>query len=142
MLCALAWYQLMQQVRPNDTAAPHLDRHNFVSLLHIVFTKMLRLPRRERENPMNTAFQDTLLQLFQQVTDDPDRMPSITVNGWQEGSSEWNTVSAQEPRYASQTRIAASISCKLLADHVQVACFQLASGLGLLPQYASQAMPN
>ena len=38
---------------------------------------------------MNTALQDTLLQLFQQVTDDPDSMPGMPVNGWQEGSAEW-----------------------------------------------------
>ena len=43
---------------------------------------------------MNTAFHDTLLQLFQQFTDDPDRMPSIPVNGWQEGSSEWQLLTS------------------------------------------------
>ena len=43
---------------------------------------------------MNTAFQDTLLQLFQQVTDDPDSMPSMPVNGWQEGSAEWQLLTS------------------------------------------------
>ena len=50
--------------------------------------------RTKEENPMNTAFQDTLLQLFQQVTDDPDRMPDIQVNGWKEGSAERQLLSS------------------------------------------------
>ena len=43
---------------------------------------------------MNTAFQDTLLQLFQQVTNDPDSMPDIPVNEWQEGSLEWQLLTS------------------------------------------------
>jgi PAS domain S-box-containing protein len=38
---------------------------------------------------MDTALQDTLLQLFQQVTADPDRLPPMPIHGWQEGSQEW-----------------------------------------------------
>ena len=37
---------------------------------------------------MNTPFQDTLFRLFPQFSDDPDRMPTIPMNGWQEGSVE------------------------------------------------------
>jgi PAS domain S-box-containing protein len=37
---------------------------------------------------MDTDLQDTLLQLFKQVGENPDNMPSVPVDVWQEGSSE------------------------------------------------------
>ncbi|HKV57180.1 MAG TPA: hypothetical protein VJO32_02830 [Ktedonobacteraceae bacterium] len=37
---------------------------------------------------MNTTIQNTLLDLFQQVIEAPDRIPAIPVNAWQEDSEE------------------------------------------------------
>jgi PAS domain S-box-containing protein len=37
---------------------------------------------------MNTTIQDMLLDLFQQVSEDPDSMPAIPIDAWQEGSEE------------------------------------------------------
>ena len=42
---------------------------------------------------MDTDLQQTLLQLFQQVRDNPDDMPVISVDAWQEGSLEWQLLS-------------------------------------------------
>jgi PAS domain S-box-containing protein len=39
---------------------------------------------------MDTDLQHTLLQLFQQVSENPDSMPVISVDAWQEGSMEWH----------------------------------------------------
>lgn len=38
---------------------------------------------------MNTDLQRTLLQLFQHVSENPDSMPVVPVDAWQEGSMEW-----------------------------------------------------
>ena len=38
---------------------------------------------------MNTDLQHTLLQLFQHVSENPDSMPVVPVEAWQEGSMEW-----------------------------------------------------
>lgn len=38
---------------------------------------------------MDTDLQHTLLQLFQQVSDNPDSMPMVPVDAWREGSVEW-----------------------------------------------------
>ena len=38
---------------------------------------------------MDTDLQHTLLQLFQQVSENPDSMPVVPVDAWQEGSMEW-----------------------------------------------------
>lgn len=37
---------------------------------------------------MNVTIQDTLLDLFQQVIEDPDRIPAVPIDAWQEGSQE------------------------------------------------------
>ncbi|MBV9228136.1 MAG: PAS domain S-box protein, partial [Chloroflexi bacterium] len=37
---------------------------------------------------MNATIQDTLLDLFYQVIEDPDRMPAVPIDSWQEGSGE------------------------------------------------------
>jgi PAS domain S-box-containing protein len=37
---------------------------------------------------MNANLQDTLLDLFHQVIDDPDRIPAVPIDSWQEGSEE------------------------------------------------------
>ncbi len=42
---------------------------------------------------MDTDLQQTLLQLFQQVSDNPDDMPVISVDAWQQGSVEWQLLS-------------------------------------------------
>jgi hypothetical protein len=38
---------------------------------------------------MTPAIQDTLLQLFEHVRQDPDTLPVVPVDDWQEGSVEW-----------------------------------------------------
>src|SRR5215469_2032397 len=40
------------------------------------------------------------------------------------------------PGYAMQSRSTANVSCKPLTARLQPACSQLASGLGILPEYA------
>ncbi len=45
------------------------------------------------EKPMNPAIQDTLLQLFEHVRQDPDTLPAVPVDDWQEGSIEWRLLS-------------------------------------------------
>ena len=42
---------------------------------------------------MNPAIQDTLLQLFEHVRQDPDTLPAVPVDDWQEGSIEWRLLS-------------------------------------------------
>src|SRR5256712_273993 len=42
---------------------------------------------------MNPAIQDTLLQLFEHVRQDPDTLPTVPVDDWQEGSIEWRLLS-------------------------------------------------
>ena len=42
---------------------------------------------------MDIDLQQTLLQLFQQVSDNPDSMPAVPVDTWQEGSLEWQLLS-------------------------------------------------
>ena len=37
---------------------------------------------------MNATMQDTLLEVFQQVSEDPDRIPAVPIDAWQEGSVE------------------------------------------------------
>lgn len=41
---------------------------------------------------MNATFPDTLLQLFQQVSNNPDSIPASAVDGWQQGSVEWQVL--------------------------------------------------
>ncbi len=38
---------------------------------------------------MDTDLQHTLLQLFQHVSENPESMPAVPVDAWQEGSTEW-----------------------------------------------------
>ena len=45
------------------------------------------------EKRMGTDLQQTLLQLFQQVCDNPDSMPVISVDAWQQDSVEWQLLS-------------------------------------------------
>ena len=45
------------------------------------------------EKPVNPAIQDTLLQLFEHVRQDPDTLPAVPVDDWQEGSIEWRLLS-------------------------------------------------
>src|SRR5438876_4853303 len=42
---------------------------------------------------MNPAIQDTLLQLFEHVRQDPDTLPTVPVDDWQDGSIEWRLLS-------------------------------------------------
>src|SRR6266702_3416430 len=42
---------------------------------------------------MNPAIQETLLQLFEHVRQDPDTLPAVPVDDWQEGSIEWRLLS-------------------------------------------------
>ena len=42
---------------------------------------------------MAPAIQDTLLQLFDHVRQDPVTMPTVPVEDWQEGSVEWRLLS-------------------------------------------------
>lgn len=37
---------------------------------------------------MNATIQETLLDLFHQVIEDPDRIPAVPTDAWQEGSQE------------------------------------------------------
>ena len=37
---------------------------------------------------MNATMQDTLLEVFQQVSEDPNRIPAVPIDAWQEGSEE------------------------------------------------------
>ncbi len=37
---------------------------------------------------MNTGIRDTLLDLFQQVSEDPERLPAVPIDAWQEDSQE------------------------------------------------------
>ena len=39
---------------------------------------------------MDTDLQHTLLQLFEQVSENPDSMPVVSVDAWPEGSMEWH----------------------------------------------------
>jgi PAS domain S-box-containing protein len=43
---------------------------------------------------MDTDLQFTLLQLFQQVCENPDSMPEVSVDPWQEGSMEWHLLTS------------------------------------------------
>jgi PAS domain-containing protein len=38
---------------------------------------------------MTQGIQDTLLQLFESVRHDPESLPIVPLEGWQEGSAEW-----------------------------------------------------
>src|SRR5436305_5670052 len=42
---------------------------------------------------MTPAIQDTLLQLFEHVRHDPNTLPAVPVEDWQEGSMEWRLLS-------------------------------------------------
>ncbi len=42
---------------------------------------------------MTPAIQDTLLQLFEHVRQDPETVPTVPVEDWQEGSVEWRLLS-------------------------------------------------
>ncbi len=48
----------------------------------------------EGEKAMNPTIQDTLLQLFEQVRYDPDTLPVVPVDEWQEGSAEWHLLTS------------------------------------------------
>jgi hypothetical protein len=37
---------------------------------------------------MNAGIQDTLLNLFQQVSEDPEHLPAVPIDAWQEDSQE------------------------------------------------------
>ena len=50
-------------------------------------TEVLRLLAQGQSN-MNATIQDTLLDLFHQVIDDPDRIPAVPIDSWQEGSEQ------------------------------------------------------
>jgi len=43
---------------------------------------------------MDTDLQITLLELFQQVSDNPDSMPEVSMDAWQEGSMEWHVLTS------------------------------------------------
>lgn len=47
---------------------------------------------------MTPAIQDTLLDLFDLVRQDPDTPPTVPVEDWQEGSVEWSLLSAFHAR--------------------------------------------
>ena len=42
---------------------------------------------------MTPTIQDTLLQLFDNVRQDPDTLPTVPIEDWQEGSVEWSLLS-------------------------------------------------
>ena len=46
------------------------------------------LPLKEGKCHMTQDIQDTLLQLFESVRHDPESLPSVSLEGWQEGSAE------------------------------------------------------
>lgn len=43
---------------------------------------------------MDTDLQHTLLQLFQQVSENPDNVPQVSVDRWQVGSIEWQLLAS------------------------------------------------
>ena len=43
---------------------------------------------------MDTDLQHTLLQLFQQVGENPDKVPVVSVDAWQKGSMEWQLLTS------------------------------------------------
>jgi hypothetical protein len=43
---------------------------------------------------MDTDLQSTLLELFQQASENPDNMPEVSVDAWQEGSLEWHLLTS------------------------------------------------
>jgi PAS domain S-box-containing protein len=45
------------------------------------------------EKPMPPTIQETLLDLFDHVRQDPDKLPTMPIEDWQEGSVEWRLLS-------------------------------------------------
>jgi PAS domain S-box-containing protein len=59
--------------------------YNYVYGAHIINEKV--------EKPMPPTIQDTLLDLFDRVGQDPDTLPTVPIEDWQEGSVEWSLLS-------------------------------------------------
>ncbi len=47
---------------------------------------------------MTPAIQETLLQLFDHVRQDPDTVPTVPIDDWQEGSMEWRLLAGFQDR--------------------------------------------